>query len=244
MNNVIPWKSSGWKHLPDPICKSVLGRDAADGISHTQHWAVAEGTPSSKAGHSQTFSPCVPPLGMPLGMMSGHFGENWGDALRRKELDVVSEGRSSENLVVGAPLHPQINVDGASGTDRDPLQSPRRMWMFSESSKDPSTPWHGCHWHRATSTCLAAHEGRMLLALPCQGSSNQPSRELAAANTPLFTKHSWVKALGLHQLRQQILRKAKGIFLPLPACGMEWPLLLCPCCRGRAVPPAGPHGAY
>lgn len=148
--------------------------------------------------------------------------------------------------MVGAPLHPQINVDGASGTDRDPLQPPWGMWTFSENSKEPPAPWHGCHWHRATSTCLAAPEGRMLHALPCQGSSNRPSREHAAANTPLFTKYSWIKALRVHQGRQQIWRKAKGICLPLPltACGMERPLLLCPCCRGRAIPPAGLHGAY
>lgn len=142
---------------------------------------------------------------------------------------------------MGASLRPQINVDGASCTDRDPLQPPWGMWMFSENSKEPPTPWHGCHCHRAISTCLAALEGRMLHALPCQGSSNQPSREHTAANTPLFTKHSWVKALGLHQLRQQILRKAKGIFLPCPCQPVAGSGL---CCRGRAVPPAGPHGAY
>lgn len=48
-------------------------------------------------------------------------------------------------------------------------------------------------------------------SLPCQGSSSRPSREPAAANTPLFTKYSWIKALGVQQERQQILRKAKGI---------------------------------
>lgn len=85
------------------------------------------------------------------------------------------------------------------------------MWTFSGKNKEPPAPWHGCHWRRATSTCLAAHEGRMLHSLPCQGSSNRPSQKQAAANTPLFTKYSWIKALRAHQGRQQILRKVKGI---------------------------------
>lgn len=127
-----------------------------------------------------------------------------------------------------------------------PCDPPGECGPFLRNSKEPPTPWHGCHWHRATSTCLAAHEGRMLHSLPCQGSSSRPSRERAAANTPLFTKYSWIMALRAHQGRQQILTKAKGICssLPLSARGVEGPLLLCPCCRGRAIPPAGLHGAY
>lgn len=57
---------------------------------------------------------------MPLGMRPGHFGEDWGDALRRKTMHVVGGGpavaqESSEQLVVEAPRHPQINEDVHEG---------------------------------------------------------------------------------------------------------------------------------
>lgn len=46
-----------------------------------------------RAGRSQRSPPCVPPLGMLLRMRSGHFGENRGNALRRKGMHVVAGGQ-------------------------------------------------------------------------------------------------------------------------------------------------------
>lgn len=84
------------------------------------------------------------------------------------------------------------------------------------------------HQHTSCSTRKAGAP----LPQPCQGSSDQPGQERAAANTPLFTKYLGITSLTLHRGRRQILANAKGICSPLPlsAHGTEGPLLLCPTC--------------
>lgn len=102
-------------------------------------------------------------------------------------------------------------------------------------------------WHGASSTCPAAHEGRVLLPLPCQGSCNQPSQEHSAANTPLFTKCSWIKPWEgtkggnrfcgrqrafAHPALVRLWHGRALLLCPWPEEGLS---LLCPC----SVPPAG-----
>lgn len=135
-------------------------------------------------------------------------------------------------------------LQGQTGTPCSPTWGMRTFsWEWQRASNP--TAWlllAPCRQHTSCSTRKVGAP----LPLPCQGSSDQPSQEHAAANTPLFTKYSRIMALTLHQGSQRILVNAKGICSPLSlsAHGMEGPLLLCPCCRGRAIPPASLHGAY
>lgn len=67
-------------------------------------------------------------------------------------------------------MRPQINVNVHSGTDRDPLQPPWGMWIFSEEQQRASNPvaWLSlapCHQHLSCSTRRA---DAPLFALPRQ----------------------------------------------------------------------------
>lgn len=188
MNKIIPWKSSDWKQLPDPKCKSILGRDGAGGISCTwlSRWGGEPGGLGTVRGFWHGQGPlCVPSLG-------GYYKEGQVVLVKiggRGCTWLVGAHGSSEHLAEGAPLCPQVNVNvhgGCRGKQGPLAAPPGKCGPFPRKGKEPLSLWRGCHWRCATSTQKAG----ALLPLPCQGSSNQPSRERAAANTPLFAMYS------------------------------------------------------
>jgi len=189
VNSIIPWKSSGWKHLPDPICKSILGRDGAAAIACTQGWAAVGGD-ASLLGWAQPEAlwhgrglGAIHLLGRLPQMRSGCFVGKWRDALRRKGMcagggDQLWPPGAGNTLQWEAPLHPRLNVgvQGGCRGRQGPLTAPPGEYgPFLGNSKEPLTLRHGCRWRHATSTRLAAHERRVLHSLcPARAAPTSP----------------------------------------------------------------------
>lgn len=171
MNNIIPLKSSCWKHLPDPICKSVLGRERADGISCTQHWAVMGWGQASLAEHSQSHFGTAGGLCV-CHLWGGYY--KWGQVVLVKIGAMLWGGRGCTQLVGtstgpqelrapcrGSLLLPWINVDvhGDCRGREGPLAAPsEECGSLSGNSKDSLVVWLplvSCHWHTPCSTWRA-----------------------------------------------------------------------------------------
>lgn len=102
-----------------------------------------------------------------------------------------------------------------------------------------------CHQHLSCSTPRA---GAPLPALPRQ-LRPAPSGTCCSKHTSVYNvfmdrgpQSAPKEAADLGEGKGHLLTKPLSTRAqPLSACGMEGPLLLCPCCRGRAAPPAGLH---
>lgn len=74
----------------------------------------------------------------------------------------------------GSPCVPTDNVDGASRTDRDPWQHPWGMRTFSENSKEPPAPWHGCVGAVPPAPVLQHRKGGCFTLCPAKAAPTGP----------------------------------------------------------------------
>lgn len=136
MNNIIPWKSSGWKHLPDPICKSLLGRDGADGIFCTQCWAVAGGQASLVGwAKSQRL------FGMAGGLCVCHL---WGGYYKQGQVILVKTGGRKGMHAVGGGQHWPTGAQSTLQGERPaPTDKCRCAWGLQGQRGTPCSPTWG-----------------------------------------------------------------------------------------------------